>query len=426
LIHPQPADRAWQWLVNHPFTVAASLYLAFNCVPFMGRRDFTEWDHVFVLAARHLRAGLDFYQLTPEGQDHPYSYPPFWAMLAVPFTFLPRFVARFVWYLINVLAVVLLWRWSWRASGGSKLEANASQPTLSRKSQYLICILGLACGMRFVQDNLDHQQVDLVIGAIVVGGCIAWQRGQDWLAATAWGLAAAMKGPPLLFAIYLLWRGRWSAAMWMITLAIGVNLLPDLVHRAPQGLWLSQWYVEMIKPMGEIGVWHSDPQFNQSIAGAARRIPGVFFSPAALKRLVYGIEAALVAVTAFFIRPPLRLKIDPFRAAIECSMVILLMLLLSPMSSKPHFCVLLLPGFCLARLAVEKRNRAAMISIITCLILSDVLDRNLMGSRSIGDAALAYGSVMWAAIALWVGCLATLRKQLPIANPAAPATFLTS
>ena len=160
--------------------------------------------------------------------------------------------------------------------------------------------------MRFVQDNFDHQQTDLVIGAIVIGGCLAWQNRRDWLAATCWGLAGAMKGPPMLFAGYLVWRGRWAAALWMVVLAIGVNLLPDLVHRAPQGIWLRQWYLEMIRPMSQIGVWHSDTLLNQSLAGAARRWFAESMSPAALKRGVYFVEAVLLALTALCMGRPLK------------------------------------------------------------------------------------------------------------------------
>ncbi len=388
--------------------VAACIYLVVNCIRFMLIRDSSEWDSVFVLAAKRLRAGLDIYQLVTESQDHAYSYPPFQAMLAIPFTFLPRFVGRFVWYVISAFCLVLLWRWSWRVSGGEKLEGRAKPDG----REYLICILGLLCGMRFVQDNLDHQQTDLVIGALVIGGCLAWQMGRDWVAATCWGLGAAMKGPPLLFAVYLAWRGRWGAAVWMVALAVGVNLLPDLVHAAPRGLWVEQWYVTMIKPMGAIGVWHSDVLLNQSLAGAARRFFAEAMPARALKVLVYLVEAGLLGATGVWMGKPFGRKVEPFRAAMECSAVLLLMLLFSPMSSKPHFCVILLPAFCLARLAILRRDRWATGAVAVCIFLVVVLDRNVI-NRTVGDGAMWWGSVMWGAVVLWVGVVMAWGERGP-------------
>ena len=42
------------------------------------------------------------------------------------------------------------------------------------------------------------------------------------------------------------------------------------------------------------------------------------------------------------------------RRPAEYSVVLLLMLLFSPMSSKPHFCIMLLPAFCIERSAVRE------------------------------------------------------------------------
>ena len=66
------------------------------------------------------------------------------------------------------------------------------------------------------------EETDLVIGTLLFGGCLAWQRSRDWLAAFLWGAAAAFKCTPLLLAAYLLWRGRWAPAIALLGLAIPV------------------------------------------------------------------------------------------------------------------------------------------------------------------------------------------------------------
>ena len=410
--------RAVNWCLRRPFTTAAIIYLIAGGLRFMLARDFSEWDHVFVLAARQLRNGADIYNLPTNLQEEhpfPFSYPPFQALLAIPFTYLPGFLARLAWYLVDVICLVLMWRLAWKVSGGGKLE-NIDHPDWR---QYVICILGLACAMRFVEDTLEHRQTDLLIGALLFGGCLAWQRSRDWVAASLWGFAAAFKCTPLLLAGYLLWRGRWGPAICLIVVAIGLNLLPDLVHRPPHGIWLSQWYVQVLRAKSDVGAWYVDPILNQSLAGAAYRfsatrwsivgnelllapVPSRISQPA-LKAMLYGVDVLLVALTAAAMGRPFRRNINPSRAALECSAVLILMLMLSPMSHKTHFCILLLPAFCVARLAVAKRSLMAWCALLTCIMLVMVLDRSFIG-RPRGNLLMWLGSVTAGSLALWAAC----------------------
>ena len=307
-----------------------------------------------------------------------------------------------------------LWRLAWKLSGGKPL--NRGRWTWP---EVIICTLGLIAGMRYIQGVFGHQQSDIVIDALLLAGCYAWTRRGDFLAATAWAFAAAFKGPPLLMAVYLAWRGRWLAAAWMIVLAIALNLIPDAIHRAPQKIWLTQWYTEIIKPhSGQIGAWYVDVNINQSIAGTALRYfttrwhftDGKFdltydkkvLSPRGQKLVVYTIYAALLAVAAWAMRRPFRWPPDAETAALECATVFILILLLSPMSHLTHFGILMFPGFIVARRAIEKRDRVAMAAMLVVLIIIGLLDH--FAYRPIGDLAAWLGNVMWGATALGVAC----------------------
>src|SRR5262249_38815550 len=153
-----------------------------------------------------------------------------------------------------------LFRWAWQIAMGDKTPAG--------RKQHVIWFLGLLGGLRYVMDGLAHQQTDIVIGALLMGGCLAWTRERPWLAATPLGLAAGCKCTPLLFALYFLWRARWLAAGWLVTVALGVNLLPDLMHSPPRGgSWLSEWFALYLQPMQASnyypGMWASEPIYNQ-------------------------------------------------------------------------------------------------------------------------------------------------------------------
>src|ERR1700676_3412431 len=76
-----------------------------------------EWIDVYVAAGRALLRGDDVYAAGAN-----YIYPPFAALLAVPFAPLPDLAIRLVWYLINVGAIVWLARSAWGLAGGSRLD----------------------------------------------------------------------------------------------------------------------------------------------------------------------------------------------------------------------------------------------------------------------------------------------------------------
>ena len=66
--------------------------------------------------------------------------------------------------------------------------------------------------------------------------------------------------------------------------------------------------------------------------------------------------------------------------AAEFGIVLTLMLLLSPMSSKPHFCTLFLPGFCLARLAVNRSSRAAALAVGVAAVTALASNKDPLGA----------------------------------------------
>jgi len=421
----RPGNPAIHWIIANPFLCAAAVYLAIKGVQFIvATPDNSEWDNVFVYAGKLLLRGGDLYG-TPPTQfqlNHPYTYPPFHAMLGIPFVFLPHLLSRVGWFLICAISLITLWKLSWKIAGGSELNHGGWT-----KDEALICILGVICGMRYIDGALGHQQSDILIDALLVSGCVAWQHRRDFLAASAWGLAAAFKGPPLIMAPYLAWRGRWLAAAWTVALAIGLNLLPDLIHKAPHDIWLTQWYTRVIQPKnGQIGAWYVDVTINQSIAGAALRFFTTHWSiaggqlnvtfdkhvlaPKTLKLLVYGFEGILGLAAAWALGRPFRRAPDARVAGLECALVFILMLLFSPMSHKTHFGILILPGFFVARMAVVEKNRLAIVGIVICMIVIGVLD-HFVFYNAVGDMFAWYGNIMWGTFALGMVCFWALPKE---------------
>jgi hypothetical protein len=410
----RPSSDVRGWLRRNPYLVGAAVLFIGMGIPFLLRNN-SEWDDVYVRAANHLRAGESMYQ-----PDEGYVYPPFMAVLALPCTFLPAVLGRLAFYGVSVGCAVFLCWCAWRLAGGGPLPS--FQPYHIR--EHWIWILGLVCGFRYVIDGISHQQTDLLIGASVLGGCAALFHSRPLLAATCFGLAAAAKCTPALWCGYLLLRGQWRAAAWLVAVAVGVNLLPNLVFTPDSGtLWIVQWCRDYLVPMTRgtyfPGVWYSDPVYNQSLAGAAHRwfttgwaITGEGFAllhressiaAPVVKALVYGVESALLVGATLMLgfRPKDQDRSE--RQVWEFSVILLFMLLISPMSSKPHFCTLLLPGFCAARRTLTERDQLLGVMLLLAIVAGFSGIKGLLGS-DVASIALWWGNVTWSTLFLLAGC----------------------
>jgi hypothetical protein len=321
---------------------------------------------------------------------------------------------------MTALAVLLLG--AWKLSGGGRLEGTPGLP----RREHAIFWLGLGCGISSCLDTITNQQTDLIVAALVIAGCLALVR-QGSLSAGVWfGIAAAIKCTPLLWAPYLAWQKRWAACALVVVVAVGLNLIPDLTHPPDTrttrlGDWGSRYLLPMAERQHDFGAWNVGFVVNQSIAGLCRRwltcdaawigneLIGVSsetrVAPAMLNAVTWSTMFLLVAAGWLCARrTPVPDDASPNspETGLHFGMILILMVLLSPHSSKPHFCTLLLPGFCVARAALNGRHRGLLVLLaaaLTCAVLSN---KDLIGEW-LYSWTKWYGSLMWCAVLLYAG-----------------------
>jgi hypothetical protein len=386
-------------------------------------RQDSEWQDVYVAAARTLLSGKDLYA------PGPYLYPPFSALLAVPFVALPTLAVRLVWYGVNVAALGVLLYSAWCLAAGPRFRGAGSVPS---RDWYALALGALGCAPYWL-NTLAHQQTDLVIAALLTAGCFVMIRDRIISGAVLIGLAAAFKGPPLLFVGYLVFRRRWLAACVTTVVALSANLLPDLIAHPADGTWLGRWVGRILLPTisAPVGTWNADQYniFNQSLSGTLQRLAtstwsfdtgGLVFSardiviePTTLKAIVYALMLAMLVLSIgaalFGERASPNVPVDgrPGRAAIEMTAMIVLVLLMSPMSGLSHFATLAAAMMCLSRMALVERHRPSLIAFGIALVSALAVNKDLVG-------ATAYDLVLWSgvttasAIALWLACLLLL------------------
>jgi hypothetical protein len=194
----------------------------------------------------------------------------------------------------------------------------------------------------------------------------------------------------------------------------------------------------------DLGTWATAISYNHSLAGVANRwltqevvwrdgemdsAPRASrVAPEVLKAVGLGamllFTAAALACSwqggAGATRPAAwREAAGPPAAALEFGLVFILMLLLSPQSSKPHFCTLVLPGFCLARAALARADRLLLALALAAAASGLVIHKDLVGGR-VYDWVIWHGAVTLSAVLLHAACcLALIRRGSPA--PAAVA-----
>jgi hypothetical protein len=387
--------------------VAAVIFFAAMSWSFVRRGAESEFNVCYLRAATRMQARQAIHRDEPVA----YAYPPAMAMLVMPLAKLPAPAALGAWYLINVIAVSAVAAGSWRLIGGSSI--------LRIEGRWLAVFwLAVLLSFRFVSAPLENQQFDAVIAALVVVGCLCL-RGERPLAGALWlGAAAAMKCTPLLFAPYLVWRGRLKAACLMTLAAVALNRAPDFVWPQASGQsYLGDWCGMYLAKVGRSapGVWDSDLVLNQSLSGLVNRFAqaGLPWSidrlprataalapetVAAIRWLTYGLSLALLALTAWRFGRPGASRL-PLNVGAEAGAIVCLMLLLSPMSSKAHYVVLVLPCMLFARALIERRHATLRLLLPILLITGPLTSKGLTG-KTLGDLTLAWGFPTWFALML--------------------------
>src|SRR5690348_16433936 len=142
---------------NHPYTAIAVVALTAMMIGAVAKHD-SEWSDVYVGAGRLLREGHDFYR-----DIRPYTYPPFSALVSLPFSYLRDRLARTIWYPISAACALDLITTAWKLSGGPPLQHN-DHPAPFR--EHLAFLLGNLFALQFVLGALAHLQTDLLIGAL--------------------------------------------------------------------------------------------------------------------------------------------------------------------------------------------------------------------------------------------------------------------
>lgn len=422
----QRRSRLWLLPVLLAVLVAGGYYFGFRA------RNADRELPVYVRGAARLVAGEEIYRRGTD--DKPFTYPPFAALPFVPFTWLPPEWQPPAWFAVNfaVLLAVL-------AAAGRWLQVRGEGP---HRGGWIWLLVLLVAG-RHLFSVFENQSHDMLMLGIAMLVALAWCRGGaiGTAAAGAWaGIGAAFKATPLLFGGMFLLRRSWLGAAALVLSATLATLLPDVLFPRQDGRsWAVAWYevnlrgLEVGGTAAAAGAWNSHSVLNQSLSGTLTRLlvpapaPGPFVRedvllfaapPWFVRAAIHVCQLLVLAAIGLGVvraRRAVTASADPVseqrRLGLgECGLVALGMVLLSPQSSKSHFCVLLLPAlFCAERMLRGRRDVMLWALFLAAALLGALTAKDVLG-RDAGNVALGVGAVAWSALLLLFATVRALHQ----------------
>jgi len=345
---------------------------------------------VFYHSAREVAAGRDPYE-SSLGDWTPYLYPPLLAVALTPLALFPLHVAAYVWFLLNAVSMFaaawissrLACRDARPAEGGEEVDEQIS----FRKGllEFIVAAGTLLVVTRFVLDNFNIGQVNPLIAGLVATHFYFYSRNRKFAAALVLSIAASIKFTPLILIAYHIARRRFRFAavcFAMFAALTALSFLP-LGTRAPNAL-----QVVVNRTIRNDQGFDLAYSGNQSLRGAVARLtasinganqiaPESSHAPSDSATLIISLVLFAVALIAAARAPTELQAAAPF----VCCLV-----LLSPLSWKAHFVVLILPLGSLISEALRSAVRRRAFGIGAALVVAFVLF-NLTSPRIIGLAA---------------------------------------
>ncbi len=375
---------------------------------FVGLRSRPMDFEVYYRAAERLRAGGDLYRSGTEGA---FSYPPFAAWPCVSLTLVSLRTAQWLWAVLQGLSLVLVLHFA------ARLSRCAWKPLTPLQRRWCFAAVALM-SVRHLNAPLESSQTDLMITAMCLGGVLWLQedRTRPW-AGVPIAAAVGMKAAPLLFLLFLSRWKQWRAVLVLVVAVVALNVFPSIQFPSVTGrLHALQWLDIMARPAVQagpaadrMGVWRADEEYNQSLGGLLSRlfIKGCYSADALLVRLeprsmkmIFVVSVLGLMACAMFVRrgrwyglsaPPLT------PTGYDAAVVMALILLFSPKTSKAHYCSMLLPILLLTARAVRTPKHWASILWFIVAIAIGLLTKGVVGSKPC-NILMDYGYLVWFAL----------------------------
>jgi alpha-1,2-mannosyltransferase len=274
------------------------------------------------------------------------------------------------------------------------------------QANLILSIIAIVLGGQFILYDLDDGGPHTILMGMLVGAVYAVWRGREKLGAIWFGLAIALKVTPGLFLLFFLWKRQWRLALYTAVATACWIILP-IVWMGPASWWSHQQTWTQVAAGSAVGYKTPVAESNESnirnsgLQPALMRYlvtrspdhplrqndPGyvaVLDLPPALARILV-ILAILVLLMGFcrYTRRPYGGPGDPEWPR-ECSGLLILMLLLSPVTWIQHLPWLLPALYCVVAKACSHNGLSQLSKVAMGLyvMIAVVLSYEVLGKEN--------------------------------------------
>lgn len=374
-----------------------------------------------------------------QGPVMDYRYLPFFLVALVPLWLLPYTAAAYIWYLLAILQIVacfLALRWS-----GFKYQPG--------KKCWII--LSLAVAQYFIM-ILHYGNAHLLAVCFFFLSIYLLIREKQIAAAALMSLAITIKLTPILILPYFALKKKWKYVLLTIGFIGLINIAPAIYFGFEKNnLLMKTWFEHVIVNQefhetngpinlslkGQLRRCFSQVDYSQRVDGDVQ-YPPVNVAALSAKQvdllwlILSAFFSALVMSILWWRTYKRRERPDSFTQSdsrkvdpLELSLMICLMLLVGPLTSKIYFIALLWPVGCLAAFAFSNSSRQARLTrIVLIFIAATNFVLPLLPGRSIQRLLLVLGVDFYLnllLITLLVYVLGSRRLALP-GSSVAPQT----
>jgi hypothetical protein len=354
-----------RWL-RAALVLLVTLYAVLHVSRGMG--DFKTYQR----AAKRAVAGQPIYRLE---DPHRYLYAPVVTFLFFPLAVLPTWAGKALWLALNAALLVSIFRTAARLL----FREGRAPPGF----QALVLLLSF----RFIDNNLGHGQLNIVLLWLVLYAYEETSRSRHALAGLALAAAIAAKIVPAVFLMEILLRRRWRFLVWTIAAFVALMVIPAVWWGAAYPQVFRDWLAVVADQTGHYDMAN---KINQSISAFVYRLlrPYPEGSPVFILS-EEAVTAVTVLIHAAFIASLVRISVRNARGGAatvngvsgdELSLYLLYSTVAAPYSWKYYFVNLIFPlGAAATRLWAGRRDFE--IGLWAVFLLNLLAGLELLGRR---------------------------------------------
>ena len=312
-----------------------------------------------------------------------WTYPPIVAFIMIPFTFVPMWMKNAVWYVVSIGTIYF----------GLKLCERVVAKTLATKFDarelFWFRAITFILSVKFILSVLENQAYHFLIFFLVILGVYGLLEKKDITASLGFSLAAALMATPLLFFPYILFKRRLKVFVLCTAFFLFFSFLPDFffTQKGTRSGYFVTWIHDIAAPavpdsnvVGVISFGEGDNPLNQSLKALAYRMSSVMNLSHRFQLMLYAAYAILLVLICYILFKSSRLE-SPY--VLDASVLVVGMLMLSPMSSKSHFVVLIIPNMVIAAYLVRQKSFRSLLTYLTFMsfALNTLTAKDILGKK---------------------------------------------